>query len=1035
MTTPLMRNPRFSRSDIEYAFEHRILARGRSYAREGRVLSVAWTGSELRGRVRGSQVYEVLITLAPDGRHTDIDAECECPYGFNCKHAAAALLVFDEQCRRGQPQENAAFENWMTRVHSLASPAQLLPAGYNVVFTLAAHQHFQRRHFYIEAWKVYVRKDGRMGRRDRLGYPGPQGSWVVDRVLNAMPGGPIDSRVPTYALGLLARSCRLYWENLDGPILSLGAERRGEVRWTHTSRGELRPQLVVEQGDDFLRTIPPWYLDLTDHSIGPVRSDCDDLMAHELLDAPALLDSQLPKVIPALVRFSQRGLPLPDGVNIDLRTDLAPRIGIRVQAPGNDSTPSVQLRLAYGEEPLEQGDPEFLIKATDAGHIAIKRKPDQERRLREQVAEVLEKPELARESTLPLAWAELGALRLDRAARLGAMGVEVQIDDEIDFEVIDDADLDFQFVDVDQDWFSLSLRFRDRELPLLELLKSLLVDGLPPDGEAVTAVAPEHGVCVRFDVARVRRIIGILGELLDERDPELRLPRSRAHELLDLDDRGEAWRRVSARMRKLVACLADGPIRSVAPPDGLKARLRDYQLEGLAWMAFLREHRFGGILADDMGLGKTVQALAHLLAEKQSGRLERPALVVAPTSLMGVWRGEARRFTPALRVLVLQGPDRPLARIPDHDLIVTSYTLLRLDAETHRKTRYGALILDEAQYVKNPRSQTAKTIREIPTEQRLCLTGTPLENHLEELWAQFDFLMPGFLGGLKHFRKAFRQPIERAGDGECLERLGRRIRPFLLRRTKDQVAAELPPKSEIVQTVTLHPAQADLYEVVRQSMEKRVRKALAEAGLKRSSITVLDALLKLRQVCCDPRLVKLASARSVKHSAKLDTLMDMVPELVEDGRRILLFSQFTEMLGLIESRLREQKITFTKLTGATRKREAAIERFTDGKVPVFLISLKAGGTGLTLTEADTVIHYDPWWNPAVERQATDRAHRIGQDKPVFVYKLIAEGTVEEKIIRLHERKQGLSDSVLAEKGATQGLLDEATIAELFAPVC
>ncbi|HED19792.1 MAG TPA: DEAD/DEAH box helicase, partial [Gammaproteobacteria bacterium] len=442
------------------------------------------------------------------------------------------------------------------------------------------------------------------------------------------------------------------------------------------------------------------------------------------------------------------------------------------------------------------------------------------------------------------------------------------------------------------------------------------------------------------------------------------------------------------------------------------------------------------ILADDMGLGKTVQALAHVLLEKEQGRADRPSLVVAPTSLMFNWRHEAERFTPSLKVLVLHGPQRHkrFADIANHDLILTTYPLLSRDKEPLLAHAYHLLILDEAQVIKNPRAQASRVVRDIDARHRLCLTGTPLENHLGELWSLFDFLLPGLLGDSKQFRRHFRTPIEKHADEITAQRLSRRIRPFLLRRTKQQVATELPPKTEIIQTVVLEGKQRELYETVRLAMHRRVREEIERQGMGRSHIVVLDALLKLRQVCCDPRLVKMASAQKVKQSAKLAMLMALLPEMVEEGRRILIFSQFTTMLGLIENELKNADINYVKLTGQTRDRAKPVQQFQAGKAPVFLISLKAGGVGLNLTRADTVIHYDPWWNPAVERQATDRAHRIGQQQAVFVYKLLCEGTLEEKIHAMQQRKQVLADSLYQSDGGNAPQWDEQSLDALFGPL-
>ena len=343
------------------------------------------------------------------------------------------------------------------------------------------------------------------------------------------------------------------------------------------------------------------------------------------------------------------------------------------------------------------------------------------------------------------------------------------------------------------------------------------------------------------------------------------------------------------------------------------------------------------------------------------------------------------------------------------------------------------LILDEAQTIKNPRAKVSQMARALRAEHRLCLTGTPMENHLGELWSLFDFVQPGLLGPEKQFQRHYRTPIEKNGDGNRARALGRRIEPFLLRRSKDAVARDLPPKIQITEPIALDEAQRDFYDGIRLSMHRRVLEIIQSQGLARSHITVLDALLKLRQACCDPRLVNADAQTRAIPSAKLDWLTTALPELIAEGRRILLFSQFTSMLRLIETVVTGLSIPYCLLTGETRDRVAVVDRFQAGAAPLFLISLKAGGTGLNLTAADTVIHYDPWWNPAAETQATDRAHRIGQDKPVFVYKLIAQGTIEEKIMQLQADKHALVNQLYAENGASLAHLSVADLEALFAP--
>ncbi|MFW5881363.1 MAG: SNF2-related protein [Roseicyclus sp.] len=473
-----------------------------------------------------------------------------------------------------------------------------------------------------------------------------------------------------------------------------------------------------------------------------------------------------------------------------------------------------------------------------------------------------------------------------------------------------------------------------------------------------------------------------------------------------------------------------------APPTGLTAHLRPYQAYGAAWMGSLLEAGFGGVLADDMGLGKTLQVLALLQARRETGA-PGPALLVVPTSLLHGWQAQAAQFTPDLRLVVLHGTGRAALRAValQADLVVTTYPLLARDRDWLAAQDWPLVILDEAQTLKNPAAQMAKTLREIPAKGRLALTGTPLENSLQDLWTLIDWVNPGLLGDRRRFQTLFRTPIEKHGDAAAQARLNRRLRPFLLRRTKAEVAAELPAKTEILDRVDLPKSQQALYETVRSAMDARVREAIARRGVASARITVLDALLKLRQVCCDPALVKTQAARSVTDSAKRARLRELLAELVAEGRRVLVFSQFVEMLRLIEADLAGAGIACLSLTGQTRDRAAVLDAFACGEAPVFLLSLKAGGVGLTLTEADTVILYDPWWNPAVERQAMDRTHRIGQDKPVFVHRLVAAGTVEEKILDMQARKQALADALFDDSGsASESLLDEATLQDLFAPL-
>ena len=603
-------------------------------------------------------------------------------------------------------------------------------------------------------------------------------------------------------------------------------------------------------------------------------------------------------------------------------------------------------------------------------------------------------------------------------------------------------------------WFDLSLGMEidGQRHNILPWLPELIATAAASPLDAVTGqpvIAPfiylrnlQGNGFIRLPTDALKPWMAALLELVGDRSHDfsgksLRLSRLDALRTGAALGEGAVWAGADA-LRAMVRQLSGhAELPEIPVPASLQASLRPYQQQGLNWLQFLRQHGLSGILADDMGLGKTLQTLAHVLVEKQAGRLTRPALVVAPVSLMGNWRREAERFTPGLRTLVLHGKERHDAadQMAAHDLVIAPYSLLQRDRERWLDQPWHLVVLDEAQNIKNASTHAAQVVAELNTRHRLCLSGTPMENHLGELWSLFHFLMPGFLGSQARFKSLFRTPIEKFGDNGRLMQLRSRITPFMLRRTKGEVATELPDKIESVSSIELSGKQADLYETIRLSTEKAVRDALDSQGLARSQIQVLDALLKLRQVCCDPRLVPLASAKKIKQSAKLEHLMAVLPQMLAEGRRVLLFSQFTSMLTLIEEALQAQGgLTWAKLTGQSQHRDAIIARFTSGEVPLFLISLKAGGTGLNLPQADTVIHYDPWWNPAVEDQATGRAHRIGQKNQVFVYKLVAQGTIEERILALQERKAALAESMYSGSVARkQPLFTESDVAELLKP--
>ena len=644
--------------------------------------------------------------------------------------------------------------------------------------------------------------------------------------------------------------------------------------------------------------------------------------------------------------------------------------------------------------------------------------------------------------------------------QLRQLGWEVDVAEDYPYRVVD-GDVPW-YVDVapdeqKPDWFNLELGIAidGRRVSLLPAMLALL-DRMPDDGQMASLVrmatrcfalpvGEGHYVAVPAD--RLRRILMVVRDLWEgtgtprmrHGEPVLSVDGLRAVALTELDAAlGEVGVPVSRRggveLRELGCALSSRPVEDSVLPRGLQVELRPYQREGVAWLQHLASLGVGGVLADDMGLGKTLQTIAHVLLEKESGRLTRPALVIAPTSLVPGWGRELAKFAPQLSVLLLQGGRRHerFAEMREADVVVTSYPLLTRDIETFETQEFHLLVLDEAQAIKNQHSRAAASVRAIHSKYRVCLSGTPLENNLGELFALFDFLLPGLLGSREQFTVGFRQPVE-AGDTDKLDVLRRRVAPFILRRMKRDVAKELPPKTEIVRPIELGDDERELYESIRVAAHADVRAAIRKKGIAASTIPVLAALMKLRQVCCHPKLVNLSGADEVVGAAKFEMVTQLLRNLVSEGRRVLVFSQFARMLTLLSEALLAEGIRHVTLTGATTDRQAKVDAFQEGRADVFLISLKAGGTGLTLTAADTVIHYDPWWNPAAQSQATDRAYRIGQTKPVFVYKLIVAGSVEERMLRLQQRKQALADAILS-TGVTAAPLSAQDVEDLFAPL-
>lgn len=880
---------------------------------------------------------------------------------------------------------------------------------------------------------------------------------------------------------------RARWLEVRGPALSEGPPREGKISWDAAKGDELRLRLDAGDGLLALNATPPVYVDPQTGSVGKIELGLSPKLARALVAAPpapithaALLSEKMatrapeiaalrppPPAPPVLwtkppqimLKLILGELPIEDGQDHRHRyygyQERTEPVGL------------ARLVFRYGPVDVEHGEQKAtILRYHEGALIEIQRdartEADALRALKAAgfaPAQKIRRRAPARHANdfLPVdddefAWFDALYHELPRLRELGWI---VEIAPDFPARLLGGAgDIDASIRESSGvDWLELDLgvvvdgETIDLVPPIVALIGA---DGFDPgafesrddDTEPFYLRLPD-GRFLALPASRLAPIVCAIYELacggaLTGKSGRLRLSSADAAGIADFEQvtraAGLVWRggeKLRDMGRKLAAA---GGLPRVDLPDIFKARLRPYQEQGVSWLAFLRDVGLGGVLADDMGLGKTVQALALIAIEKASGRLTAPALVVAPTSLMANWRREAEKFVPDLKVLTLQGDDRKkrFDDIDGADLVLTTYPLIARDHETLNAREWRLLFLDEAQTIKNPNATTTKLIRTLKADHRFCLTGTPLENHLGELWSIFSFASPGFLGDLTGFNQAFRTPIEKKGDATRGRLLARRIAPFLLRRSKEEVAKDLPPKTEIVERIEMETSQRDIYESIRLSMHERVREAIAAKGFARSRIVILDALLKLRQACCDPRLLKLSKLSAKAGSAKLDRLSEMLAELLDEGRRILVFSQFTSMLDLIRPKLDEMGVSYSLLTGDTRDRPKEINDFQDGKTSVFLVSLKAGGVGLNLTAADTVILYDPWWNPAVEEQAIDRAHRIGQDKPVFVHKLVISGTIEEKMEALKEKKRALAESLFDRDGAPTLAMTEADLDMLFA---
>ena len=1090
-------------SEVKEEVGSRSFGRGRTYARNQRVVAVDWDPNDLtlRGTVVGTAPYVTTAYFADVDGGLAFDAgECTCPVGYDCKHVAAIVIAVAEERvsipgarspARPRPTSPGA-PLWEQSLRELIDPPAA-PAG--------------ERPLAIEL----SLRPGHSGPQlmARLMRPGARGGWVNGSLSwNGLDSWHVrDGEYRSDHLALVrelhaihrAREQRVgyyhgYGDNgdraidlsaFDSPQLwsLLDEAARIDLRLIHDlpALGELPPyergELVLDVSRDGKRGSvatavlrlggeedaaglePLLFLGSGGH--GVICAERGEGV--ETAEGPDRDDPELTRRRLRLVRLVRSAPPqlqrlLLDGERLEIPASELDRFAVEI-CPGLRHVATVS--SSDGSfTPLEISEPALVLRAGyGAGHALeldwawAYRIGTQTRQaplgigpgglgFRDRRAERAILAETALAGTgledlglldaacqpteappVSLAGIETMRLTTEVLPRLEEHGVAVEVAGEpADYrDVGDSLTIGVSTTEIagESDWFDLGVTIgvEGRELPFAEVFVALAAGEshlLLDDGAHLSLEDPR--------LESLRQLIVEARALVDSPSASLRISRYQAGLWAELaalgvvTEQAEAWRRQAGALLEL------DEVARHDPPAALEAELRPYQRDGFGWLASLWELRLGGILADDMGLGKTLQALALFCHARERDPGVGPFLVVAPTSVVSNWVGEAAKFTPELAVSAVTDTLRKSGRSIDDlaaaDVVVTTYTLFRLDAEAYREVGWAGLVLDEAQAVKNHQSKTYKCVRELAAPFKLAVTGTPMENNLTELWSLLSITAPGLFPDPKRFAEQYARPIEREGDSERLARLRRRIKPLIKRRTKELVAADLPPKQEQTLEVDLHARHRKLYETRLQRERQKILGLVDDFD--RNRFTILRSITLLRQLSIDPSLVD--EGHDDVPCAKLAALVEQLGEVIGGGHRALVFSQFTSFLAKVRDRLDREGIEYCYLDGRTRKRDQVIERFKQGTDPVFLISLKAGGFGLNLTEADYCFLLDPWWNPATETQAIDRAHRIGQTRPVIAYRMIARDTIEEKVVALARRKAELFSGVMDDGDLFSGSL-------------
>ena len=1027
-----------------------IFLRGESYFNDGRAKILDIRENVVAGIVYGSKEYSVKIKQKGE----QILVKCTCPYFLSthsvCKHIVATALEYERLRKLQEAQNRGTWKELLTPERT----AHNKTAKTRLVFKFW---------FYTTSWQIepvvkYIKKDGSLGHERKLNYnhiysPEVLASSTEQLALKVLQNFTRYSNSVNFQYGSEYGFILKYLK--DTPLYYISKNREEiPIKFLKDSfnliytiekvekkyllklyledentghRIPINDQfLLLSSGDVyFFHNMKIWHAkqNLAKKMLMPFCKTKQglEIPEHEFSDF-------LLRIYP-LLKSENVHVELPADIHVNYANNLVRKALYLTEAEGKLHI-TVSFFYSNNENTIEPVEVNALpfekiqMKIRDNQNILVSRQYE----LENYYLNILDDHHLIRENAEFVLPQKVDALNwlFDVLPILAEKGFEIYGEDKLDkLKVRRVTPKIISQVSTGTDWFDLNVEidFEGLRMSYKEVMKSLKKN--------TKFIRLNDGSAVKIN-EKILKNLGLIHAFSRQSTKDrIRFSKTQAliiAEIVNNSDRVKTDKTFKAHLKKLKNFTR---IRPVELPRHFQGELRPYQKSGLDWLAFLNEYGFGGCLADDMGLGKTVQALALLQLQKEKLNKNLVSLIVAPTSVISNWQREASRFTPQLKIYMHYGADRTkeIGHFKQFDLIITSYALLWRDFELLKEMPFYYIILDESQKIKNPLSVTAKAAYQLKASHRLVMTGTPIENNLTELWAQFQFINPGMLGSLNAFNNYFGKAIEKDGDAQKAEQLRKLIYPFILRRTKEMVVKELPPKIENILFCNMTGPQEKTYEKWRDYYRAVILKAIDEKGLNRSKMKVLEGLTRLRQLAVHPAMV---DRQYHQNSGKFEALEDMLEDVIRENHKVLIFSQFVKALSLVRKKLDARELPYLYMDGRTRKRQELVDQFQQNEqIKIFLISLKAGGLGLNLTAADYVIHLDPWWNPAVESQAMDRAHRIGQTKKVFVYKLITKGTVEEKILELQRKKQKLSRQLITTDAAFFKNLNKEDILHLF----